>query len=147
MRCLYCGGHTRVANSRRQKRANRVWRRRQCRACHTVFTSVETADLAGSVVVRKPAAAPEAFSRDKLLLSIHDSLRHRKTALKDAEGLCDTIIAKLLPRIKHATVEAVTIEATTYSVLRRFDKAAASHYRAFHPPARQEADKTQKHAS
>lgn len=133
MKCLYCGGETRVANSRRQRKPNTVWRRRRCLACHTVFTSIEEADLAASVVVKKHASHVEPFCRDKLLLSVYDSLRHRKTAIADAESLSRTVIARLLPNIKRAEIKAATLRDVTYSVLKRFDGAAATYYRAYHP--------------
>lgn len=83
--------------------------------------------------MRKPQASVEPFSRDKLLLSVYDSLRHRKTALEDAVGLYRTIVSKLLPQIEKAAVESTVIQEVTFSVLKRFDKAAATHYRAYHP--------------
>lgn len=132
MVCIYCRSDTRVVNSRHQKRSNGIWRRRQCVSCQTVFTSVEEADLTGSIVVRKDKAV-EPFSRDKLLLSINDSLRHRKTATADSTALTDTIIERVLPQITHATIEVRLIAQISLTVLQRFDPVAATHYQAFHP--------------
>lgn len=132
MVCVYCGNETRVINSRHQKRANSVWRRRQCMRCHTVFTSIEQADLSASIIVKKDSAI-EPFSRDKLLLTIHDSLRHRKTALRDAQSLTDTVISKLSPYIHDATIDSLIITEVSLAVLINFDQVAATHYRAFHP--------------
>lgn len=132
MVCIYCQSETRVVNSRPQKRVNKIWRRRTCTVCGTTFTSLEAVDLTGTVRVRTRDAL-EPFQRDKLLLTVHDSVRHRKTAYSDATGLTDTIISKLLPAMADATVDRAIIVITTIEVLKRFDKVAATHYQAFHP--------------
>jgi transcriptional regulator NrdR family protein len=98
-----------------------------------VFTSIEKANLSASLVVRKQKGVVEPFSRDKLLLSVYDSLRHRKTALGDAVALCDTVINRLLPKVDQATIEVSAIAEVAYSVLKRFDRVSATHYQAFHP--------------
>lgn len=132
MLCIYCQSDTKVVNSRPQKRLNRVWRRRTCMTCGTTFTSSEAIDLSGSITVRD-AKHLQPFQRDKLFMSIYDSLKHRKTALSDASGLTDTVITRLYPLMKDAVVDrAAIIEAVT-SVLKRFDGVAATHYDAFHP--------------
>ena len=134
MVCIYCHGETRVINSRPQKRLNRVWRRRTCYVCGVTFTSVEAVDLSGSVTVRHLKAL-QPFQRDKLLMSIYDSLKHRKTALSDATGLTDTVISKLYPLMQQAVLQKIDIIQTTTLVLQRFDKPAATYYQAFHPGA------------
>lgn len=131
MVCIYCGSETKVTNSRPQKRVNKVWRRRQCLSCNTVFTSTEAVDLSGSIRVAKQKHL-QAFRRDKLLLSIHDSLKHRKTAISDATGLTDTIIAKLYPLMTNSVLQPADITVITLEALKRFDKTAATHYAAFH---------------
>lgn len=140
MVCIYCGGETRVINSRPQKRLNGVWRRRHCQDCQTIFTTTEEVDLTGSIVVRKINAV-EPFSREKLLLSVYDSLRHRQHAARDAAGLMDTILGKLYVHVHDATLERDIITEVTALVLRRFDRVAASHYCAFHPVRDQAADR------
>lgn len=132
MRCIYCQSETSVINSRPQKRTNRTWRRRTCLACKTTFTSIEAVNLAGSIAVTD-ANDLQPFSRDKLFLSVYDSLKHRKTAQKDATGLTDTIISTLYALMNNATLNKSNIVATTIKTLSRFDRAAATHYEAFHP--------------
>ena len=134
MVCVYCSSETRVTNSRHQKRSNRVWRRRTCLSCGTTFTSLEAADLSGSITVKSHKQL-EAFHRDKLFMSVYDSLKHRKTALSDATELTDTIIGYLQPYMKDVTIQKQTIIFLTLQSLRRFDKVAATHYEAFHPSA------------
>jgi transcriptional regulator NrdR family protein len=122
MKCLHCGGATKVVNSRLQARNNQVWRRRQCRdqACQAIFTTEEAVNYGTAWTVRKatgPRSGSETgsgsksraatslrsgskadyqpFSPDKLLLSLYRSCQHRETALNDAAGLRETIIKKL----------------------------------------------------
>jgi transcriptional regulator NrdR family protein len=77
----------------------------------------------------------EPFSRDKLFVSVYDSLRHRKTVLDDATALTGTIISTLTPLAEGAAIDRDVVITVTTTVLQRFDKPAASHYQAFHPIA------------
>lgn len=132
MVCIYCSSTTAVINSRPQKKLNKVWRRRRCEVCQAVFSTIEATDLAGSILVRRKTQM-QPFSRDKLLLSVYGSLLHRKTAVTDASGLTDTIVGRLMPLVKDASIEAPEIIKVTSEVLKRFDRVAATHYQAFHP--------------
>ena len=132
MVCIYCSGKTQVTNSRPQKRLNRTWRRRECQNCHAVFTSVEAADLSGSIVVRHPQSPVQPFNRDKLFVSLYRSLGHRRTAVGDAGALCDTVVAKLLHGEAQASISPSDIVVTAYETLKRFDEAAAVQYQAYH---------------
>jgi transcriptional repressor NrdR len=132
MVCIYCGGGTKVTNSRPQKRMNAIWRRRQCLRCGAIFTTTEAADLLRSWRIQKKSVL-EPFSRDNLFVSIYDSLKHRKTALEDASGLTDTVINKCLEHVANATLDRDDLVTVAAQTLKHFDKAAASHYTAFHP--------------
>ena len=132
MVCIYCGQATSVSNSRLQKKRNQVWRRRHCLTCASDFTTLEKPDFLTALSARQDNAY-KAFSRDKLFLSIHDSLKHRKTALADATALTDTIIGLLYPKIKDGSIDLALIVLATSQTLHRFDKSAASHYNAYHP--------------
>jgi transcriptional repressor NrdR len=132
MVCIYCQRETKVVNSRPQKRLNRVWRRRTCQTCGVTFTSSEAVDLSGSITVRGTGHL-EPFQRDKLFMSVYDSLKHRKTALSDATSLTDTIISKMYPDMKNAIINTTTIKLVTSAVLKNFDRVAMTHYTAFHP--------------
>lgn len=132
MLCIYCSGTTDVINSRHQKRINNIWRRRQCAQCMAVFTTSESTDLFKSLsVVHKNDLRP--FSRDKLFLSVYDSLKHRITATDDATSLTNTIISHLYPLIRNGGINREDIIRISAQILKRFDKAAASHYLAYHP--------------
>ena len=132
MTCLYCNSATNVKNSRYQKRTNTVWRRRHCTACKTVFSTVEAADTSLSIVVARQASL-EPFLRDKLFLSVYDSLKHRKSALTDATSLTSTMLSAIYNLADVAQVERDIIVTIVTSVLERFDPVAAIHYKAYHP--------------
>ena len=131
MVCIYCSAKTKVINSRAQHKINATWRRRMCLSCNDVFTSIETPDLAKIVVVVTETDI-QPFSRDKLLLSINSSLQHRKTALEDAINLTNTVISKMYAKFKNVQIQRIDIAKVVYETLHRFDKAAATHYKAFH---------------
>jgi len=132
MVCLYCGNETSVKNSRLQKRANAVWRRRECTECHATVTTLEKIDLATAVLVRTNTLT-EPFSRDRLLVSIYESCKHRKDALGSSIALTDTIISNIYPYIRHAEVQKDVIINESLKVLRAFDPAAGVYYAAYHP--------------
>ena len=134
MVCIYCSGETKVTNSRHQKKSNQVWRRRQCLACQAVFSTEEQAVTDTSIIIMS-AGHSEPFSREKLLLSVYDALRHRKTAISDATALCDTIWSRLQGHITEAQLNRDVLVSATSDVLKRFDKAAATTYLAYHPLA------------
>jgi len=73
------------------------------------------------------------FSRDKLFISVYDSLRHRKSALSDAEALTVTIITKLRDILQDGILTKAQLVAISHETLERFDKTAATVYRAYHP--------------
>lgn len=132
MVCIYCGSPTKVTNSRLQKKVNQTWRRRLCTSCKAVFTTLEAVDTNQALRVRRKKRF-EPFSRDTLLLSVYDSLKHRKTATGDATALTGTILGRLYPLISQATLERDDIVTIAVETLQRFDPVAATHYRAFHP--------------
>lgn len=133
MVCYTCGGETAVLNSRPQKRANQVWRRRRCALCDTAFTSTESIDYAKVLLVQSNTSKRLVqFERDRLFMSLYKSLGHRNTALTDAGGICTTIITKLIPTATNNVISTRRIVETTLVALNRFDKLAAQHYQAFH---------------
>lgn len=132
MVCPYCGQKTHVTNSRHQKRNNQVWRRRQCANCLVVFTSLETLDLGGSLMVEKNGAL-RPFVNDFLFVEVLMSLSDRKSPYIDARELTNTIIQELLKQPNLPVISTKAIGVTTAGVLRRFDKRAWHRYTAEHP--------------
>ena len=133
MVCDYCGKDTKVTNSRWQKRANRVWRRRQCLGCGNTFTTLEAPDYAVSFSYKGKNGALEPFLRDKAYVSVYESLRHRKTAVADATALTETILRGLPDCMQDGVVTREKFVGYVTTVLQRFDPVAGVQYQAYHP--------------
>ena len=133
MECIYCASTTHVTNSRPQKRLMQVWRRRACKHCQAIFTTIETVDLTGSLVVKQPDSSVAPFSRDTLFVSIYNALGHRTDAVAAANALTATIIARLRKSITGAIVSRGDLIAIASEVLKHFDAAAVVQYAAYHP--------------
>lgn len=132
MVCIYCGKDTEVSNSRHQKKNNQVWRRRTCKGCRATVTSIESVDLTYSVRFKAKSGRLEPFSRDKLFTSIYKACKHRKQSAEDSTALTATVLTKLHPLIKNATIDRDSLVDITGLILRRFDKTAGTVYLAFH---------------
>jgi transcriptional regulator NrdR family protein len=134
MVCIYCSGDTMVINSRLQKRVNTVWRRRRCKICGATVTTEEAPRYETALMVQSSTDALQPFSRDILFVSLYKSLAHRKTATTDAADLTKTLIASLHNSNQAtAIIDKYALTAHVTACLERFDTAAASHYRAYHP--------------
>ena len=129
MVCIYCNSKTKVSNSRSNVT---TWRRRECTACKSVFTTYERPDYKAALRVENTAKHLEPFLRDKLFLSLVDALAHKKTALGDASSLCDTIITQLAHEHRNGLLTTQQIAACSVTTLKRFDTVAASVYAAKH---------------
>jgi transcriptional repressor NrdR len=134
MVCTYCGGKTEVVNSRHQKRANQVWRRRHCLNCSATFSTHEQATYDTVWRVQTRNATLEPFHKQKLFIELYKACEHRPTALDDATALTDTIVGLLRKHATHGLLESNDIALTSHEVLRHFDKAAAVYYEARHLP-------------
>lgn len=133
MVCIYCGSPTQVTNSRLQKRVNSVWRRRTCKECKTTFTTIEQPDLTSTLVVQRTQRHIEPFERDKLFISIYESCKHRRHALRDATALMTTAVGEILKANKDSVVARNTLVDIVTEMLEHFDPTAATVYRAYHP--------------
>ncbi len=131
MVCIYCGHDTSVTNSRLNRKLNRVWRRRACSECGEVFSTYEQADRAKAWRIAQAGQLSE-FERDRLFISLYKSLGHRPAATREAGDLTDTVVS-LLAKRPEGDIPATELAQTAYTVLKRFDAAAATHYKAFHP--------------
>jgi transcriptional repressor NrdR len=132
MVCIYCGSPTQVKNSRLQRRANQVWRRRQCTACAALFTTEESPELTTSLVVQHTTHQLQPFSRDRLFASIYESCKHRSQAADDAAALTKTVISTILQQQHEGNVLRDVIVRTTHQTLQLFDPTAAAVYSAYH---------------
>ena len=119
-------------NSRHLARSNGTWRRRLCTKCSALFTTTEDAQYETLWTIKDSADGKlQPFNRDKLLLSIYDSCRHRGDGLKSATSLTDTVINKLLKQAKNGLLDKTRLMTTTHEVLKRFDKVAGVYYKAY----------------
>lgn len=112
---MYCSNDTEVTNSRSKARMPLVWRRRACKACDAQFTTHETPDYTSALVVRGlDGNKLYPFSRDKLFLSLYQSLGHRKDALNSSTALTSTVIGRLINK-KYRTTRSKVHTAPTSS--------------------------------
>lgn len=132
MVCLYCGQDTFVTNSRLQKRSNQVWRRRQCKACRAIFTTLEAVDLPSTLIVDSRGRS-EPFLPDKLYTEVLLALQDRKDCYQDAREVTNTVIKQLLKLPNKPLFRPEQITKATADVLKRLDRRAYLRFAAEHP--------------
>lgn len=122
---------TKVVNSRANKKAPIVWRRRQGIQSGITFTTYERPSLAENKPILLPNGATDTFNLGKLLLSIAAAFTHnQKSAEYDSLWLAQTVEDNLSTQADDLTPERIA--QTTYDVLKRFDELAAVQYAARH---------------
>lgn len=134
MICINCSNETKVTNSRPHKKTPSVWRRRQCKACGTLFTTMEiVADNAYVFRVVKAGAIPDDFSLPRLMMSVAASLAHRPThaSADEAYWLAQTV-AQNIQATATDTVTARALAEETWKVVSHFDATAGIQYGARH---------------
>ena len=89
--------------------------------------------MATSVAFINAKGVDTPFSREKLLQSLYECLKHRSNPLTEALHLTDTVITKLIPQVNQASLPRNVVVATAHQVLSRFNTAAAVQYQAYHP--------------
>jgi transcriptional repressor NrdR len=132
MVCIYCGGDTKVTNSRLQKRNNQVWRRRQCLACQAVFTTHESVELESALSVEQNGQN-QPFLPDLLLKELMLDLSHRKDVHTASREVLGTIVRQLLALPQKPLYKPADIAQVTSEVLKRFDRRAYLRYLADNP--------------
>lgn len=132
MVCVYCGGETKVTNSRLQKRNNQIWRRRECLACRAVFTTHESVELESTLSVEKNGHS-QPFLPDLLLKELMLALSHRKDVYTASREVLGTIVRKLLTLPQKPLYKPADISKVSSEVLKRFDRPAYLRYLADHP--------------
>lgn len=134
MICIKCSADTKVTNSRPHKKTPSVWRRRECRACGTVFTTTEVvADDSYQFTVIAADAAKTAFSLPRLMISIVSALGYKQSATiaDDSYWLAQTITQM----IQATATDTITTEALSlyaHDALSNFDATAGIQYGARH---------------
>ena len=134
MICIKCSSDTKVTNSRPHKKTPSVWRRRECKACGTVFTTSEVvADNMYQFTVSSPSGSTHDFSLPRLMLSIVPALGHRKTdSLADESYWLAQTVAQTIQATATDTVSAEALAEETYVTLSFFDATAGLQYGARH---------------
>ena len=130
MNCPYCVSGSKVTNSRLQQKSNSVWRRRECKRCHAVWTTEEHF-RADSVFKVSANELLLDFEVEKLTSSLYKALKHKKTAESDAKHLTRTVMNKLQDRQRPIIPKQIIIQ-TVIGVLKNYDKLAADFYKATH---------------
>lgn len=130
MVCIYCGNKTAVANSRAQSRQHAVWRRRSCKACKAVFTTIEQPDFTTSLMIEQIDGTLQPFERDVLFYQIAVSCGHRNNPVADAHQITATVLKNIIS-LKSAVVPEKTITELCAQTLQRFDTTAATYYIAY----------------
>lgn len=122
---------TKVVNSRSNKKAPIVWRRRQGVQSGITFTTYERPALSENKKVSLPDGSTDTFNLGKLILSIAAAFSHDEhSAQYDSLWLAETIEDKLSMQWDELTPKQIA--HTTHETLRHFDELAAVQYAARH---------------
>ena len=132
MKCIYSENEpTRVVNSRANKKAPIVWRRRQGVASGVTFTTYERPSLAENKPVTLPNDKQDTFNLGRLIISIAAAFTHDDHAAKyDSLWLAQTVEDRL--SMHEGALTPQLIAEATYAALKRFDELAAVQYAAKH---------------
>ncbi|MBX4191144.1 hypothetical protein KW794_03575 [Candidatus Saccharibacteria bacterium] len=109
-----------------------MWRRRECLACRSVFTTHEGVELESSLSVEH-AGQTSPFLPDLLLKELMMAMQHRKDVYTASREVLGTIVRKLLALPQKPRFQPEDISKTTAEVLKRLDKQAYLRYHADHP--------------
>ena len=90
MKCPYCQGETKVADSRAMDESNAIRRRRICENCGERFTTYERIERTTPVVVKRDASR-EPFDREKILAGVIKSCNKRRISMAQMEKIADEI--------------------------------------------------------
>ncbi|MGE3756984.1 MAG: ATP cone domain-containing protein, partial [Pseudobdellovibrionaceae bacterium] len=87
MKCPFCGHEDdRVLDTRIQKEGSVIRRRRECLACKSRFTTVETLMLNYPFIVKKDGRR-EPYSKEKVLKGVQAACQKRPVSLAQMENV------------------------------------------------------------
>ena len=134
MICIKCSADTKVTNSRPHKKTPSVWRRRECKACGTVFTTSEVvADNTYQFAVSDAGGIKVDFSLPRLMLSIVPSLSHRHSDdIADASYWLAQTVAQAVQATATDTITTTALAEEVFETLSFFDATAGLQYGAKH---------------
>lgn len=131
MVCPYCQHNdTSVTNSRQHRKEPRIWRRRRCVRCKTIFTTYEQLaekDLP-HVVYRGESTV---FSLPRLMVSIYAVLDNSPKRADNAQALAQTVYHEL-STTSSAQLERDVIVQATYRTLLRYNATSGLTYGVKH---------------
>lgn len=132
MVCPYCHhSDTSVTNSRQHNVLPKIWRRRKCTRCKTIFTTYEQiAEKELPLVVGK--RKHKQFSLPHLMLSIYTYLPETLPNRADDAHALATSVYQLLSARTSADLTSAIIADTTYTVLGRFNAHSGLSYAVAH---------------
>jgi transcriptional regulator NrdR family protein len=95
-----------------------------------VFTTREVIDFSGLIHVMHTGYS-EPLQRDRLLISIHSALEHRKDALTASTWLTEAVIAKVT-ELSEPVVTIETLVHLAHQTIKSYDQAASTIYAVKH---------------
>lgn len=134
MICIKCSADTKVTNSRPHKKTPSVWRRRECKACGTVFTTSEVvADDTYQFSVVSNDGSVSDFSLPHLMMSIAPNLSHRhgSPTADESYWLAQTV-AQAVQATATDNITADALATETFNTISFFDATAGLQYGARH---------------
>lgn len=133
LKCPYCGGETKVLESRHADEGAAIRRRRECLTCGRRFTTMERAEEAPLVVIKKDGRR-EAFDRNKILSGVLRACEKRPVRMEDVERLVAEVEREVRSTLERE-VPSKLIGELVMERLRALDGVAyvrfASVYREF----------------
>lgn len=137
MKCPFCANtNTSVKDSRSIDGDSAIRRRRHCLECNARFTTVEHVQLLPLKVIKKSGVI-EAFSREKLLKSLHLALHKRPIDQERTEKILNSLIRQL-ETLGDIEIPSNVIGELVMQTLIDLDPVAyirfASIYQNFHQP-------------
>lgn len=121
MKCIFCGGETKVTDKRDGEGEDR--RRRECLKCKKRFTTYERVEEPNFVVVKKDKSR-EPFSREKLRSGIVKACEKRPVETEKIDEIINEIEQKLRNKLKGKEVESEMVGEFAMKALKKLDKIA-----------------------
>lgn len=134
MKCPFCGHEDdRVLDTRIQKEGSVIRRRRECLACKSRFTTVETLMLNYPFIIKKDGRR-EPYSKEKILKGVQAACQKRPVSLAQMENVVDRITQWVVGR-SEKEIPSGLVGMKVMKELRELDDVAyvrfASVYRTF----------------
>ena len=127
MVCPYCQKPTKVNNSRPRHDNFSVWRRRQCKSCLEVFTTIERPNISTLVALKTPDGRLQPLTYAELFIIIFKALGGSQSLAEHADLLCQTCIERLL-KLKLPVITLQALHKELFAVLYAFQPLAGERF-------------------